>query len=117
MDRKRLTLKNLMYILNKMGIEDAYFCVKHGESYTPMYTDQAVFNTKKTTEVGKLDKVNTEYEIVLDMESEIYIKQMWKEEEDYDDFGGYQEDDPEFLRAFEKEQDNGDKFIIKPEDC
>ena len=100
MDRKRLTLKNLMYILNKLGIEDAYFCVKHGESYTPMYTDQAVFNTKKTTEVGKLDKVNTEYEIVLDMESEIYIKQMWKEEEEYDKCYGYQEEDPEFLRAF-----------------
>lgn len=97
MERQNLTIKKFLEFITNSKIEDANIYIKHGERYSPVYIDQMIVNTKTMCGIDDLNKINTDYEVILDMDNINWIKQSFEDEETYDKGYGYQEDDTDFL--------------------
>lgn len=98
MDRQNLTIKKFLEFITNSKIEDANIYIKHGEIYSPVYIDQMIISTKTMCGIDDLNKINTDYEVILDMDNINWLKQSFEDEETYDKGYGYQEDDTEFLK-------------------
>jgi len=124
MDRKSLTITDILKFLenHKIDKESVTISIKHGESITPVYLDQFSLNIKKEIKVNDINDFNTKYEIILDMENTNWIKQMFVEEDKYDEEHGYGycEDDTDVdNKNIEREPNlfDGEEYIKYSEEC